>query len=97
MLKAEVTPQVWDRTFGLANRELGNPKGSYAKNPVHIGEHLEILAGEGINPVSLDQVCRNIIAFADKGAVSRVRTSGTRLAENSELPKNPRNRGTGFE
>jgi putative ATP-dependent endonuclease of the OLD family len=73
-LKSEIGTQAWDRTFGVANRELGNPEGSYAKNPVHIGEHLEILAAEGVTPASLDQVCRQIITFATTGAV--LTTSG---------------------
>lgn len=67
-LKTEISANVWDRTFGRASRELGNPEGSYAKNPVHIGEHLELLVSEGVTPASLDQACRRIIAFAATGA-----------------------------
>lgn len=79
-IKSEVTPQIWDQTFGQATKELGSPQGSYTKNPVHIGEHLELLAKQGIIPASLDRLCREIIAFSSGTADLNV-NSGTANSE----------------
>lgn len=63
-LKSDVGAAVWDQTFGEATRGLGNPTGTYAKNPIHIGDHLEILQQKGHIPASLDRLCEEIIQFA---------------------------------
>ncbi|MDP2619668.1 MAG: AAA family ATPase [Hyphomicrobiales bacterium] len=64
VLKAEVGATVWDQTFGQATNGLGNPEGSYIKNPVHIGDHLDLLKEGGHTPASLDRLCVEIIRFA---------------------------------
>ncbi|HLZ52520.1 MAG TPA: AAA family ATPase [Candidatus Acidoferrum sp.] len=64
VLKSEVDPTVWDQTFGEATKTLGNPEGSYIKNPVHIGDHVRLLKEEGHPPSSLDRLCAEIIRFA---------------------------------
>lgn len=63
-LRAEVGEAKWDRTFEKATKGLGNPEGSFLKNPVHIGDHLEILHSEGINLPSLDKLCKEIMRFS---------------------------------
>jgi putative ATP-dependent endonuclease of OLD family len=60
VLKSEVDPTVWDQTFGEATKTLGNPEGSYIKNPVHIGDHVRLLKAEGHPPSSLDRLCAEI-------------------------------------
>jgi len=64
ILRVEVGATVWDQTFGQATSGLGNPEGSYMKNPVHIGDHLDLLKEEGHTPASLDRLCTEIIRFA---------------------------------
>lgn len=64
VLRTEVGVTVWDRTFGQATTGLGNPEGSYIKNPVHIGDHLDLLKEQGHTPASLDRLCAEIIRFA---------------------------------
>jgi hypothetical protein len=64
VLKAEVGSGAWDTTFGEATKSLGNAEGSYLKNPVHIGDHLEALQGKGHTLASLDRLCAEIIGFA---------------------------------
>jgi len=64
VLKSEVDAAVWDTTFGQATKGLGNPEGSYMKNPVHIGDHLDLLKEGGQVPASLDRLCAEIIRFA---------------------------------
>lgn len=63
-LKAEVDPAVWDQAFGQATRGLGNPEGSYIKNAVHIGDHLQILRERRHPPPTLERLCTEIIRFA---------------------------------
>ena len=65
LLKTEVGATVWDQTFGQATKDLGNPEGSYIKNPVHISDHLDLLKKEGHTPASLDRLCTEIIRFAE--------------------------------
>ena len=64
VLKAEVGATVWDQTFGQATSGIGNPEGSYMKNPVHIGDHLSLLKVGSHIPASLDRLCTEIIRFA---------------------------------
>ncbi len=64
LLKTEIGATVWDQTFGEATKGLGNPEGSYLKNPVHIGDHIDILKSKGHTPASLDRLCAKIIRFA---------------------------------
>lgn len=64
VLKSEVDAAVWDKSFGQATQGLGNPEGSYMKNPVHIGDHLDLLKEGGQVPASLDRLCTEIIRFA---------------------------------
>ncbi len=64
MLKAEIGAAVWEPTFSEATKGLGNPDGSYLKNPVHIGDHLDILKAKNHTPASLDRLCAEIITFA---------------------------------
>jgi hypothetical protein len=64
VLKTEVGATVWDQTFGQATTGLGDPEGSYIKNPVHIGDHLDLLKEQGHTPASLDRLCTEIIRFA---------------------------------
>jgi putative ATP-dependent endonuclease of OLD family len=63
-LKTEVGQADWGRTFGEATKALGNPEGSFAKNPVHIGDHVEILHKKGKIPQSLDKLCKEIMRFS---------------------------------
>jgi hypothetical protein len=64
VLKAEIGAPVWDQTFGQATGGLGNPEGSYMKNPIHIGDHLDLLKAGNHVPASLDRLCTEIIRFA---------------------------------
>jgi putative ATP-dependent endonuclease of the OLD family len=64
LLKTELGATVWDQTFGEATKGLGNPEGSYLKNPVHIGDHIEVLNAKGHALTSLDRLCTEIIRFA---------------------------------
>lgn len=64
VLKIEVGAPAWDQTFGQATKGLGNPEGSYIKNPVHIGDHLDLLKEANLMPASLDRLCSEIIHFA---------------------------------
>lgn len=64
LLKTEMGATVWDQTFGEATKGLGNPEGSYLKNPVHIGDHIDMLKAKGHTPASLDRLCAEIIRFA---------------------------------
>ena len=64
LLKTEVGATVWDQTFGQATTGLGNPEGSYIKNPLHIGDHLDLLKKEGHTASSLDRLCTEILRFA---------------------------------
>lgn len=63
-LKSEIGGTVWDKTFGEATKGLGSPEGSYMKNPLHIGNHLELLSSKATKIPSLDQLCLSIIKFA---------------------------------
>lgn len=64
VLKTELGAHIWDTSFGKATRGLGNPVGSYKKNPIHIGDHLDLLKEGGHTPASLDRLCTEIIRFA---------------------------------
>jgi predicted ATP-dependent endonuclease of OLD family len=59
----EVGAADWDRAFGRATKNLGDPTGSYAKNPIHIGKHIEILWNEGKEPPSLERLGREMLRF----------------------------------
>ena len=63
-LRTEVGQTDWNEAFGEATKGLGNPEGSFAKNPVHIGAHLEKLNERGKTPVSLDRLCRELMRFS---------------------------------
>jgi putative ATP-dependent endonuclease of OLD family len=63
-LKMEVGQNDWDQSFGEATKGLGNPEGSYAKNPLHIGNHLEILQSKGKAPQAIEKLCQELIRFA---------------------------------
>ena len=63
-LKSEVGQQEWDASFGQATKGLGSPEGSFAKNPVRIGDHVALLHGAGKIPPSLDRLCKEVIRFA---------------------------------
>lgn len=63
-LKTEVGQADWDQTFGEATKGLGSPQGSFAKNPVHIGDHVQILLARGKTPPSLDKLCKEIMRFS---------------------------------
>lgn len=64
ILRAEIGTLDWDKTFGAANKGLGNPEGSYAKNPVHIGDHIELLSKSGLVPQTLIKLCDELSKFA---------------------------------
>jgi hypothetical protein len=63
-LRAEVGQPDWDRAYSEATQGLGNPEGSFGKNLVHIGNHLEILHAKDKVPQSLDKLCTEIMRFA---------------------------------
>jgi putative ATP-dependent endonuclease of the OLD family len=64
LFRSEVGEAEWDKTFGEASKGLGNPEGSYAKNPVHIGDHLQLLHAKGSVPQTLIKLCDEILRFA---------------------------------
>ena len=64
LLKTEIGAAVWDQTYGEATKGLGNPEGSYLKNPVHIGDHIDVMKTKGHTPASLERLCVEIIKFA---------------------------------
>lgn len=63
-LKSEVGQLDWDQTFGAASKGLGSPEGSYEKNPVHIGDHLQLLNDKGKIPTTLIKLCDELLKFA---------------------------------
>jgi putative ATP-dependent endonuclease of the OLD family len=63
-LRSEVDGVIWDKTFGQVTKALGNPAGSFSKNPVHIAMHLESLAKENAVPASLEKLVGHILTFA---------------------------------
>jgi len=69
--EAEIGAAVWDQTYGEATKGLGNPEGSYLKNPVHIGDHIDVLKTKGHTPASLERLCVEIIKFA-AGVIRRI-------------------------
>lgn len=79
-LIADIGSAVWDQTFSEATKELGNPEGSYIKNPVHIGNHLETLKEKGYVPTSLDQLCQELIHFAVATGVPSEKNSQLEIA-----------------
>lgn len=62
-LKSEIGQSDWDKTFGKATKELGDPEGSFAKNPLHIGHHLDLLHAKNKLPPSLEKLSSEIIRF----------------------------------
>jgi putative ATP-dependent endonuclease of OLD family len=65
ILRAEVDKAVWDETFGAATKELGSPEGSFAKNPIHVGTHLTLLAAKNTIPPSLEDLTKAVLKFAE--------------------------------
>ena len=64
VLKAEVGDTLWEQTFTEATNGLGNPEGSYIKNPIHIGDHLNNLKEKDHTPASVERLCTEILRFA---------------------------------
>jgi putative ATP-dependent endonuclease of OLD family len=64
LLKAEVGAAVWEPAYSAATKGLGNPEGSFAKNTVHIGEHLALLKAKDAMIPTLDRVCSTIMGIA---------------------------------
>lgn len=62
-LRAEVDKGIWDSTFGKVSKGLGNPDGGFAKNPIHIAHHVELLMQEKAIPKSLDALCGHLLKF----------------------------------
>lgn len=65
-MKTEIGKNDWDQTFGVASKNIGNPEGSFAKNSVHIGDHLTLLHAKGLVPPSLEKLCDEIIKFGSR-------------------------------
>jgi len=63
-LKAEVGQTAWDTAFGKASKGLGNPPGSYAKNPILIGDHLALLHAQRVPIPTLDALAQKILDFS---------------------------------
>lgn len=63
-LKGEIDKTIWDETYGAATNELGSPKGSFAKNPIHVGSHLALLAKKNAVPNSLERLTKAVLHFA---------------------------------
>jgi len=63
-LRSEVDGVISDKTFGQLTKALGNPTGSFSKNPIHIAMHLESLAKENAVPASLEKLVGHILTFA---------------------------------
>lgn len=61
VLKAEVGAAAWEPAYSAATKGLGNPEGSFAKNTVHIGEHLALLKSKKIAIPTLDRICEAIM------------------------------------
>ncbi len=59
--KSEVDNGAWDKAYGLASKYLGNPSGSFAKNPVHIGALLANLYDMDIEIPSLQKLCEKLL------------------------------------
>ncbi|TVR07031.1 MAG: ATP-dependent endonuclease [Salinarimonadaceae bacterium] len=64
VLRAEVGEHDWNQSFSEATKGLGNPEGSFAKNPVHIGDHIGKLQDKGKIPQSLEKLCNEVMRFA---------------------------------
>ena len=63
VFRSEVEKVEWDKAFGEATKGLGNPEGSFAKNTIHIGDHIALLHKNGNVPASLDRLCKEIMKF----------------------------------
>lgn len=63
-LKVEVGSAVWDPAYTSATKGLGNPEGSFAKNTIHIAEHLALLKAHNANLPTLDRICNAVIELA---------------------------------
>ena len=63
-LRSDVGDVVWNKTYAEATKGLGSPDGSYQKNPIHIGDHLELLKMAQVVPRSLERLCDQIVRFA---------------------------------
>jgi putative ATP-dependent endonuclease of OLD family len=63
LLKTEVGAALWEPAYSAATKGLGNPEGSFAKNTVHIGEHLALLRAKNAKLPTLDRICSTIIAL----------------------------------
>jgi hypothetical protein len=61
LLKAEVGAAIWEPAYSAATMGLGNPEGSFAKNTVHIGEHLALLKAKKAPIPTLDRICSTIM------------------------------------
>lgn len=64
VLKAEVGSETWDPAYSAATKGLGNPEGSFAKNTVHIADHLALLRAKGTKLPTLDRICKTIIEMS---------------------------------
>lgn len=61
IVESEVERLAWDRAFGKARRELGNPRGDFKKNPILIGHLLAELYADRVSIPSLQKLCEKLI------------------------------------
>jgi len=64
LLKSEVGAVIWEPAYSAATKGLGNPEGSFAKNTIHIGDHLALLKAKNAKLQTLDRICETIIGMA---------------------------------
>lgn len=62
-LKEEAGAEIWDKAFGKARKEIGEPEGDYKKNMLVIGDHLAFLQNEKVRMPTLDSLCDAVLKF----------------------------------
>lgn len=65
-LRSDIEPKVWDKCYQTTRKKLGEPSGSFMKNPVFIGEFVAELKKAGISVACLDEAGDRILSFLRK-------------------------------
>jgi predicted ATP-dependent endonuclease of OLD family len=66
-IRSSLKPADWDKAFGRARKQLGNPSGDFKKNPVFIAEILRQFHSSKTSIDLLDSTCENIQKFCKAG------------------------------
>ncbi|RYZ92652.1 MAG: ATP-dependent endonuclease [Proteobacteria bacterium] len=61
--RADVDSAAWDKAFGAARKELGNPTGDFSKSPLFVGALLNSFNKSGVSLNGLTCACEAVRAF----------------------------------